>query len=270
MKERIYRIPAGIPHTIAQLSDIHGQDGNEILKILIRRRPSLIAVSGDLFLDHAQEGDSLIDLQPKVIPLIRACAALAPTYISLGNHEWLASPADIRALQSTGAVLLDNRWVRDQGTGLLIGGLTSAMVMDFRRFRKKHTPEHQYPKKKRHVDGLVLHPSVRWLRTFEEQDGYKILLCHHPEYWCLQTRPLLTRPGPPAPLYRRCLQRPARKAGYFQGTCKYCSPSDPPPLQSEGSCHHRPALKSAQAFGNTGRNPYAEMKKNLFISFQFR
>ena len=82
MKERIYRIPAGIPHTIAQLSDIHGQDGNEILKILIRRRPSLIAVSGDLFLDHAQEGDSLIDLQPKVIPLIRACAALAPTYIS--------------------------------------------------------------------------------------------------------------------------------------------------------------------------------------------
>jgi predicted MPP superfamily phosphohydrolase len=57
------------------------------------------------------------------------------------------------------------------------------MVMDFRRFRKKHTPEHQYPKKKRHVDGLVLHPSVRWLRTFEEQDGYKILLCHHPEYY---------------------------------------------------------------------------------------
>ena len=194
MKERIYRIPAGIPHTIAQLSDIHGQDGNEILKILIRRRPSLIAVSGDLFLDHAQEGDNLIDLQPKVIPLIRACTALAPTYISLGNHEWLASPADIRALQSTGAVLLDNRWVRDQGTGLLIGGLTSAMVMDFRRFRKKHTPEHQYPKKKRHVDGLVLHPSVRWLRTFEEQDGYKILLCHHPEYWCLQTPMLRDHP----------------------------------------------------------------------------
>ena len=194
MKERIYRIPAGIPHTIAQLSDIHGQDGNEILKILIRRRPSLFAVSGDLFLDHAQEGDSLTELQPKVIPLIRACAALAPTYISLGNHEWLASPADIRALQSTGAVLLDNRWVRDQGTGLLIGGLTSAMVMDFRRFRKKHTPEHQYPKKKRHVDGLVLHPSVRWLRTFEEQDGYKILLCHHPEYWCLQTPMLRDHP----------------------------------------------------------------------------
>ena len=31
MKERIYRIPAGIPHTIAHLSDIHGKDGNEIL-----------------------------------------------------------------------------------------------------------------------------------------------------------------------------------------------------------------------------------------------
>ena len=194
MKERIYRVRAGIPHTIALLSDLHGKDGREILEILTRRRPYLTAVSGDLFLDHAQEGDSLIDLQPKVVPLLRGCAELAPTYISLGNHEWLASPADILALQSTGAVLLDNEWVRDEGTGLLIGGLTSAMVMDFRRFRKKHTPEHPYPKAKRHVDGLVLHPSVKWLRTFEEQDGYKVLLCHHPEYWCLQTPMLRDHP----------------------------------------------------------------------------
>lgn len=194
MKERVYRIRAGIPHTIALLSDLHGKDGGEILKILRHRRPSLIAVTGDLFLDHAQEGDRLIDLQPKVIPLVRGCTELAPTYISLGNHEWLAGPADIQALQSTGAVLLDNKWVRDKGTGLLIGGLTSAMVMDYRRFRKKHTPDLRYPKAKRHIDGLVLHPSESWLGEFEEQDGYKILLCHHPEYWSLQTPMLRDHP----------------------------------------------------------------------------
>lgn len=191
MKERIYRIQAGIPHTISLLSDLHGKDGHEILEILRNRRPSLIAVTGDLFLGYkAKEGDNLTELQPTVIPFVQSCAELAPTYISLGNHEWLASTSDYHALKSTGALLLDNEWIRDQDTGLLIGGLTSAMVMDYRRFRKKHTPDLLYPKERRHIDGLVLRPSVRWLQKFEEQDGYKILLCHHPEYWSLQT-PLL-------------------------------------------------------------------------------
>lgn len=191
MKERIYRIRAGIPHTIALLSDLHGKDGSEALTILRRRRPSLIAVTGDLFLGYkALEGDNLIDLQPAVIPFVQSCAELAPTYISLGNHEWLASASDFDALKSAGAVLLDNAWIRDQDTDLLVGGLTSAMVMDYRRFRRKHTTDLPYPKEKHHIDGLVLRPSVRWLQKFEEEDGYKILLCHHPEYWRLQA-PLL-------------------------------------------------------------------------------
>jgi predicted MPP superfamily phosphohydrolase len=195
MKERIYRIRSGIPCTIALLSDLHGKDGGEALEILRRRRPSLITVTGDLFLGYkAQEGDDLADLQPNVIPFIQSCAELAPTYISLGNHEWLASPCDFQALKSTGAVLLDNAWVRDKETGLLIGGLTSAMVMDYRRFRKKHTPDLRYPEEKRHIDGILLRPSVRWLRAFEEQDGYKVLLCHHPEYWSLQMPVLMDHP----------------------------------------------------------------------------
>ena len=195
MKERIYRIRAGIPHTIALLSDLHGKDGREALQILRRRRPSLIAVTGDLFLGYkTKEGDDLADLQPAVLPFIRGCAELAPTYISLGNHEWTASPADYQALKSAGAVLLDNEWTRDQETGLLMGGLTSAMVMDYRRFRRKHAPDIPYPDDMRHIDGLILHPSTRWLRAFEEQEGYKILLCHHPEYWSLRTPMLKNHP----------------------------------------------------------------------------
>ena len=195
MKERIYRIRAGIPNTIALLSDLHGKDGHEALEILRRRQPAMIAVTGDLFLGYkVEEGANLVDLQPKVLPFIQSCADLAPTYISLGNHEWLASPSDFRALKSTGAVLLDNEWVRDEKTGLAVGGLTSAMVMDYRRFRKKHTPDLRYPEEKRHIDGILLRPSDKWLRAFEAQDGYKILLCHHPEYWSLQTPWLMDHP----------------------------------------------------------------------------
>ena len=195
MKERIYRIHAGIPHTLALLSDLHGKDGSQALEILRHRRPSLIFIAGDLFLGYkAKEGDSLIALQPGVIPFVGSCVELAPTYISLGNHEWLASPSDFRALQSSGAVLLDNDWTRDEKTGLVVGGLTSAMTMDYRRFRKKHSRIFRYPEEKRHIDGLILHPSVRWLQAFEAQEGYKVLLCHHPEYWSLQTPMLRDHP----------------------------------------------------------------------------
>ena len=191
MKERIYRIRAGIPRTIALLSDLHAEDGSRAVKILERRRPDLIAVTGDLFLGYKpKEGDNLTVLQPKVLPFLRSCAALAPTYISLGNHEWLLSPTDFRAMRSTGALLLDNEWMRDEHTGLLIGGLTSGMVMDYRRFRRKHDPGIRYPEEKRHIDGVQLHPDVRWLKKFEQQQGYKVLLCHHPECWSLE-EPLL-------------------------------------------------------------------------------
>ena len=32
-----------------------------------------------------------------------------------------------------------------------------------------------------------------WLSEFERQKGYKILLCHHPEYWSLREPYLLSR-----------------------------------------------------------------------------
>ena len=195
MKERIYRISAGIPRTIALLSDLHAEDGSRAIKIIGRRRPDLIAVTGDLFLGYkAGEGDDLTDLQPQVIPFLRSCVELAPTYVSLGNHEWMLSPADFHVLKSTGARLLDNEWIRDEHTGLLIGGLTSAMVMDYRRFRQKYDPKIRYPEERRHIDGVLLHPEAGWLQKFEQQQGYKILLCHHPEYWSLKSPMLRDHP----------------------------------------------------------------------------
>ena len=195
MKERIYRISAGIPRTIALLSDLHAEDGSRAIKIIGRRRPDLIAVTGDLFLGYkAGEGDDLTDLQPQVIPFLRSCVELAPTYVSLGNHEWMLSPADFHVLKSTGARLLDNEWIRDEHTGLLIGGLTSAMVMDYRRFRQKYDPKIRYPEERRHIDGVLLHPEAGWLQKFEQQQGYKILLCHHPEYWSLKPPMLRDHP----------------------------------------------------------------------------
>ena len=187
MKERIYRIHKGIPHTVAILSDLHNKNGRAAAESLRQRRPDLIAVTGDLFLGYrAIEGEDLLRTQENVLPLIRQCAQLAPTYLSLGNHEWAVSTSDLQALRDNGAVVLDNTWTRDASTGLLLGGLTSAKVSDFRQFRKKHDADIPYTHEKRHADTLIVHPSAKWLKDFERQDGFKILLCHHPEYWSLQ------------------------------------------------------------------------------------
>ena len=195
MKERVYRIRAGIPHTIALLSDLHNADAHGAVTILRHRKPDLIAVTGDLFNGYeAREGDDLLEAQTRVLPFICECVRLAPTYISLGNHEWAASPSDLQALGDAGAVLLDNSWIRDASTGLVLGGLTSALLMDYLRFRKKHGKSRRYPEEIRHTDAYVLRPSINWLPSFEEQDGYKILLCHHPEYWCMQPPMLKDHP----------------------------------------------------------------------------
>lgn len=194
IRTRVWRIRAGLSCRIALLSDLHNADGTEALQRLAQLRPDLIAVTGDLFLGyHALEGDDLLRTQHNILPFLEGCVKLAPTYISLGNHEWVVSASDLEGLASTGAVILDNRWVRERTCGVLIGGLTSGMLTDFRRFRKKHADGEPYPHEIRHTDAYILRPRTKWLDRFERQQGYKVLLCHHPEYWCLQEPMLIDR-----------------------------------------------------------------------------
>lgn len=194
LKERNYRISGNLPCSIALVSDLHNADGSEALRCMAERRPDLIAITGDLFLGyHMLEGADLLCIQLNILPFLEGCVRLAPTYLSLGNHEWVASASDFRKVHSTGAIILDNRWVRDETSGLVIGGLTSGMMTDYRLFRKKHRDGTPYPSKVRHTSAFLLPPDTRWLDDFEQQDGYKVLLCHHPEYWCLREPMLIDR-----------------------------------------------------------------------------
>lgn len=187
LKERIYRIRAGKSCRIALLSDFHNSDERPVLESLERLRPDLIAVTGDLFLGYrAAEGADLLRTQGHILPLLTGCVKLAPTFFSLGNHEWVVSPSNLKELCATGAALLDNRWTRDVTGRFVIGGLTSGMVSDYRRFRRRAPAKVLYPHETRHTDACSPAPAVRWLDKFEKQEGYRILLCHHPEYWCLQ------------------------------------------------------------------------------------
>ena len=48
----------------------------------------------------------------------------------------------------------------------------------------------RYPYRKRPKDISKYPADSAWLDDFEQTDGYRILLCHHPEYWS-QREPML-------------------------------------------------------------------------------
>lgn len=214
---------------IALLSDIHDRPCPGLIKSLKRNRPDIICVSGDFMVGFHPDSDKAKKWRKKWRPepkgrrpyavehiryalrLMAACARIAPTYVSLGNHEWMLSDRELRFIEhAAGVRILDNVWVRHGD--LVIGGLTSAVVTEYRyfikhpeaaskrsssknanpffRFRRKHewiaAEEAQLPKiyPDRTYEPMTLkpRPDLGWLKDFEQQDGFKILLCHHPEY----------------------------------------------------------------------------------------
>ena len=106
---------------------------------------------------------------------------------------------ELEILKSTGINLLDNEWTElsvydkcseEPGERILIGGLTSAHVISYRRFREQCNKEsntyERYPYRPRPRDIGRYPADSEWLEDFARQEGYKILLCHHPEYWALR------------------------------------------------------------------------------------
>ena len=78
----------------------------------------------------------------------------ARIFLSPGNHDIYFNDRDYKIMASAGVTLLDNAGcsVVIRGQKLRIGGLSSKVDLD-------------------------------WLAAFAAKDGYKLLLCHHPEYY---------------------------------------------------------------------------------------
>ncbi len=198
MLESVYHIP-GAPR-LALVADLHNTPGGEALAALRRREPELILVAGDVIYGcRPTDGRSLLDTQANVLPFLRACAGIAPCFVSLGNHELLLDEADLRALAETGATVLDNAFTRWRGC--VIGGLSSGYAMDYRRHVASLPPEERAAERYPPCPGLEglsgvqaaarLKPDTAWLDAFTQAGGWHILLCHHPEYWpLLRGRPI--------------------------------------------------------------------------------
>lgn len=176
----------------AVLADFHNRDCEPVLDILRADIPDAIMIPGDIVVGYFPEGEEyILDRCRNVIPFLEGCCRIAPTYMSVGNHECLLSRDEFDKLRATGVNILNNEWTALE-EGLLIGGLTSAFAISYNRFRDDYNRQNsedgyvRYPYRRRPKDISSFPTDSAWLDDFEQADGYKILLCHHPEYWSLR------------------------------------------------------------------------------------
>lgn len=144
-----YDIKAGLayPVTLVFVSDLHDSENAPIFEKIDAVAPDGVLVGGD-FIHRGASCD-------RGLAFMDGISKRYPTFAALGNHEkWVP---DIRErLGETKVVLLDNS--DTEFHGIRIGGLTSGVW----------------------YGGM---PNLEWLSKFSKKDGFKLLLCHHPEYY---------------------------------------------------------------------------------------
>lgn len=152
---------------IAIAADLHNNPFDRAIRAIRQESPDIILIPGDL-MDDAE----LRDPSSRGYEFLRLCVKIAPTYYSVGNHEiacyhkrnpWrkpTPRPLDdacIQRISETGAILLDNDSVKLDD--MTVCGLTSG------------------------INGEDNFPDPDALDRFAKTEGFRILLCHHPEYY---------------------------------------------------------------------------------------
>lgn len=155
IKTTEYNVTANLisPLSFAFVSDLHDAKNQPILDTISGISPNAVLVGGDFI--HSEV------CFKRGIEFIGAVSSKFTTFVSLGNHE--STVCNIRELiNKTDATLLDNSFT--EYCGMLIGGLTSGV------WNENNTPD------------------TDWLDDFSEKDSYKLLLCHHPDYYAKYIR----------------------------------------------------------------------------------
>lgn len=174
----------------ALVTDLHNCDHTDLLGLLREESPDLILCAGDILERHDPDAsvwtekgidaviasigkqtlrekmmwvvDRIVErngmpthqAEDTAIEFLKALPSVAPTFYSVGNHEWYFTDEDRQVFDEYGIRLLDNADCEAEikGNRLRIGGLSTRYDLE-------------------------------WLREYSRKDGYKILMCHHPEYY---------------------------------------------------------------------------------------
>lgn len=179
-----YEVSGPVDMTVAVVADLHGRDPDACLEALADEKPDLICVAGDAMETAQLPGvpgddganakggllhrflyliDSLAYRRGRATDgqalsyakrFFRAASKIAPVLYATGNHDFWLTAEDRRIVARAGARLL----------------LNSSATLRFGDARVE-------------VGALTSRAGVDWLPRFARRPGYRILLCHRPEYY---------------------------------------------------------------------------------------
>ena len=175
MKITRYKISAPEKMKAAVVADLHGKPTSGLYEALKAEKPDVILVPGDLctigeYDDRSvapERREKWLRTQKEAISFLKTAVDIAPVYYSRGNHEWSLDDEYRNTVKETSTVLLENEWA-EYCPGLFIGGLNSAQCCNVNKDGKESTETRR--------------PDIDWLKR-STPDGYRLLLCHHPEYY---------------------------------------------------------------------------------------
>ena len=135
------------PLRLAVAADIHSSPFEDVLEEFTRC--DAVLIPGDLVDRHRRNNEN-------AYRFLEAAPECAPVFYSIGNHErkFRDRAAYLEKVRTSKVTLLDNESISFMG--IRIGGLSSV-------------------KEKQ--------PDMAFLDRFEKEEGYRLLLCHHPEVY---------------------------------------------------------------------------------------
>ena len=179
-----YEVRGSVDMTIAVVADLHGRDPDACLSALAAEKPDIICVAGDAMETAQPQGapgddgvgaksgplhrflhfvDSFVYRRERgklgptwlnAMRFFREAVKIAPVYYVTGNHDfWLTQE--------------DRRQIGDAGVAILVNSSAAFRLGDARV----------------EIGGLASRGGVDWLSKFARKPGYRILVCHRPEYY---------------------------------------------------------------------------------------
>lgn len=157
------------PVRVVHLTDLHnaefGPGNTDLLAQVTGQKPDVILFTGDLVTGYIEEAETAAALLEKL-------TAIAPVYVSIGNHEQRHEEtfgSDLTSLyENAGATVLEYEWeeIEVGGQVLRIGGISGI------GYAEKYLET-----------GDATQEECDFLRTFQDTENCTLLMSHLPVGW---------------------------------------------------------------------------------------